>query len=151
MGPSVINFDTPRRLSTPLSPLSGSEAGERGLEVFPSFRSLSDLEAFTRRKLPSESDYDSRCNALTRQRGEPLNSFLRLDYDSEDENENEREFVIRASSFPNLCSLFPAPGSLMPAAWAFVLGLLLLVGLRGLRLGVSRRALRLMRRYLRTL
>ena len=151
MGPSVINFDTPRRLSTPISPLSGSEAGERGLEVFPSFRSLSDLEAFTRRNLPSESDYDSRCNALTRQRGEPLNSFLRLDYDSEDENENEREFVIRASSFFNLCSLFPAPGSLMPAAWAFVLGLLLLVGLRGLRLGVSRRALRLMRRYLRTL
>ena len=99
MGPSVINFDTPRRLSTPLSPLSGSEAGERGLEVFPSFRSLSDLEAFTRRKLPSESDsrftiHDSRCNALTRQRGEPLISFLRLDYDYEHEHENEREFVI---------------------------------------------------------
>ena len=41
---------------------------------------------------------------------------------------------------------------LMPAAWAFVLGLLLLVvGLRSLRLGVSRRALRLMRHYLRVL
>ena len=129
-----------------ISTLSGSEVGERGLEVF---RSLSDPEASTRRKLPSESD--SRCNALTRQRGEPLISFLRLDYDYEHEHENEREFVIRASSFPNLCSLFPAPGSLMPGAWALVLGLLLLVGLRGLRLGVSRRALRLMRHYLRTL
>ena len=123
--------------------------GERGLDFFPPFRSLSDLEAFTRRKLPSESD--ARCNALTHQRGEPLNSFLRLDYAYQHEHENEHEFVIRASSFPNLCSLFPAPGSLMPAAWALVLGLLLLVGLRGLCLGVSRRALRLMRHYLRTL
>ena len=51
----------------------------------------------------------------------------------------------------DLWFLLPAPGSLMPAAWAFVLGLLLLVGLRSLRLGVSRRALRLMRHYLRML
>ena len=36
-------------------------------------------------------------------------------------------------------------------AWAFVLGLLLFVGLRGLPLGASRRALRLMRHCLRTL
>ena len=132
-----------------ISTSTGSEVGERSLGVFDPSDLSPDFEASTRRKLPSESD--SRCNALTRQRGEPLISFLRLDYDYEHEHENEREFVIRASSFPNLCSLFPAPGSLMPGAWALILGLLLLVGLRGLRLGVSRRALRLMRHYLRTL
>ena len=133
-----------------ISTSSGSEGGEPWRSSDPSDLSPS-WKPLRAEKLHSEirfTSHDVTLHRLTRQRGEPPISFLRLDYDYE--HENEREFVIRASSFPNLCSLLPAPGSLMPAAWAFVLGLLLLVGLRrGLPLGVSRRALRLMRHYLR--
>ena len=136
------------------------KVGERGLEVFDP----SDLSPSCR-PLRAESCplirftiHDVTLHRFNAPTWRTSDLFLRLDYDYE--HEHEREFVIRASSFPNLCSLLPAPGSLMPAAWAFVLGLLflvglrglrLLVGLRGLRLSVSRRALRLMRHYLRTL
>jgi len=47
MGPGVINFDTPPPAFDSISSSSGSELGERGLDVFRSFRSLSELEAST--------------------------------------------------------------------------------------------------------
>jgi hypothetical protein len=108
MGPSVINFDTPRRLST-LSAPEAKWAGSAWMSSHPSDLSPTS-KPLRDESCPLNPIHDSRCNALTRQRGEPLNSFLRLDYDYEHEHENEREFVIRASSFPNFCSLFPAPG-----------------------------------------
>ena len=51
MGPSVINFDTPRQLSTPISTLSGAKrASAAWMSSHPS-DSLSDLEALYEAKV----------------------------------------------------------------------------------------------------